>query len=121
MMQVILDANAFYDNPNITGTEFRLLSQAVSSGAATIVVPEVVLDEIVNTFGERLQKHLNDLVAAQGKLSWLTEDAYKATDPAFDTNKEQRAYRSRVRAKLTSLKAIVLPYPKTSHEDLAFA
>lgn len=118
-VKVILDANAFYDDPNLTEPQARLLTDYVGKGSGLLVVPAVVFDEVVNTFSERLRKLITEAVGSVKKLERLTERAHIAPEPALNIDAEEKAYERRLRSKLLQLNATVLPYPKISHEQLA--
>jgi hypothetical protein len=118
-MKIIIDSNAFFDDPNLGSPEIRLLLEYVSKGLGSVVVPQVVLDEVVNTFGERLQKHSREMVTSVDKLNWLTDGNASAKLPTIDVPKEQQSYQKRLRSVLNSLNAEILPYPKVPHGELA--
>jgi hypothetical protein len=118
-LTMVLDANAFYDDPNLTGTDSKLLGEYVNSGRAEIAVPRVVFDEVVKKFRERLEDHVQEIKSANRKLIWLTEQSYKAEWPSVDFKREQQNYKRRLESRLAKWGASILPYPNISHEKLA--
>lgn len=54
-MKVVLDSNIIIADSWLGSTNFKLLFESAKKGDVKIFIPEVVLDEVVNNYGKRLE------------------------------------------------------------------
>ena len=82
-MNVVLDTNVFCADYQMRGGAFRVFLEGLSRIGATCCIPEVVLDEVLETH----RKHLADVSAKvrQANHSWLQLTGNDLTAPPGET------------------------------------
>lgn len=117
-MKLVLDSNIICQDYRLTSTNFRVLREGLHIIPATLTVPEVVIDEVVNRFREDLEESLVAAEKAGASLSRLLPGVplspFEDTDPV----KESAAYREWLLSALGELGVEILPYPDIPHKKV---
>lgn len=100
----------------MTSEDWRLVREFIRRGEGRLVVPELVLQETVNKFRERLAEYQTEVQETAGKLTNLIGSKFIVADLKIET--EVRHYDAYLRSKLTGMGTLILPFPKISHEKL---
>jgi hypothetical protein len=117
MIIFIADANVFWADPNLSGEDWMLITEFVQRQEGKLIVPQVVIDEVVNNFRKQITGAVSAASKARSDISRLTGKQVPAT-LKIDSEKEARDYETRLKYILNTLRAEILPYPKVSHPDL---
>ena len=110
-MFVILDTNIYAADFRLTSPSFETLITGCARVGHTLVLPQLVLDELLNKCGEEYQKFLD----AQRKLGFGPEGPIRTKRPE-PTEKAKRLYHDYLLTRLPT--AHRLRYPEISHETL---
>lgn len=117
-MIVIIDTSVIVADFWLKGTEFSILWANLETISAQLVIPEVVLDEAVNKFGERLKEAVD---AAQKKLNalekLLQKDQIKLDSVSIED--EKKKYRRYFKERINYISGSIAPYPNTPHKEIA--
>jgi PIN domain len=116
MLHIIPDTNVFGDDPNLVGEDWTLIREFIRSGGGKLIISQVVFDEMVNKFRERLTKEIQKAEGVSADISMLTGSEYGLKELSED--RETQNYSARLETKLRSLGAEILPYPSISHPEL---
>jgi hypothetical protein len=114
LSHIVLDATAYRADPLLRGNAFRILLAGLGRVGAKLLVPEVVFDEVVNGFRERLQllAARADAVETDARRLGLSAEVFtQRIDVATETEK----YRTTL---LHELGVELLPLPDLSHHEL---
>lgn len=115
-MLVILDTGPFHDNPHASGEIFGLLGDAAAEEIVELLVPEVVIQEVVKQFGERLEKAQNGIKAEGREIRDLVGSFEDPT--LLDISEAIEAFEKKLRDRLEALHATVLPLPDLGLQDM---
>ena len=115
-MKVILDTGCFHDNIHASGEHFELLADVAPESAVEVVVPEVVVQEVVKQFRERVENASHAIQANSRDLGYLTKNFETPLLPDVDTSVED--FESNFRDRLKALNIRVLPLPTLPHQEM---
>jgi len=115
-MQIAFDSNVFYKDPNLKGEDWTLLEQFVQGRRPTVLLPQLVFEEVVNKVCERLQSAYSKIKSEQREISSLTEKQYKLTN--IKIPKERKAFELRLHRRLRECRIQLLNYPAITHQDI---
>ncbi|KAA8485388.1 uncharacterized protein DUF4935 [Arcticibacter tournemirensis] len=118
-MKVVLDTNIIYDDFNFKKPNSQILLRELKGGKLTLHVPEIVLDEIVNKFRQRMDKAHKQI---KSELDTIKELALEElTSPTNDQviSDLVNNYRDRLMSLFEEYDVKLIPYPKTDHRFLA--
>jgi hypothetical protein len=68
-MYIYIDTNIFYNNYQLTSTEFKQLANFISNSGATLLISKVVLGEVQNEYEKERDKNLADAISAIQRFS----------------------------------------------------
>lgn len=57
-MLLVLDSNIICADFHLKGSDFRVLLDSLPRTGISLCVPEIVIDEAVNKYGEEIRDHL---------------------------------------------------------------
>lgn len=117
-MKVLLDSNVFCRDFKMSGTDFRLLREGIALIPANLMVPEVVVDEVVNKYRETLEKAHRDAQKAHKTLDRLLFEPKITTVKPIDLDHIVSKYRAWFLSTLQDMGAEILPYPQTPHKKI---
>jgi hypothetical protein len=116
-MQVILDTNIIVSDFYMRSSKFKFLFEFSKKLSFDILIPQVVLDEVINKYTEMFEKQfmVYDKSVIQLKpllygrnIDFLTFDSTMVIDE----------YKGFLNDLIESKKIQLIPYPKTSHRDI---
>jgi PIN domain len=118
-LEIVIDTNAIYGDPRLTGAKIRTLCETAKVTGDTVCIPQIVVDEAKNKYHEQLvsykikiDKALSDIIRLTGKAHTTTLDSKSIEDELASTSKK-------FDEQIDALGIKVLPYPKTPHEVIA--
>ena len=114
-MNVILDTNILYADFNLSGNAFRIFIEGMPRISAEVFIPQVVLDETVAKYRQRIESVINAVNRSTGDFKQLTrasQDTLAITQSSQDLTKEYESYLAK---RLDSIGATIVPYPDTPH------
>ena len=113
-MLFVLDSSILCSNFHMTGPSFEILRRI-----GTIVIPEIVYDEVCNKYRELLVKHKESLFKVTNDISRLTQKDIKIS---FDESMIEEEYKKYVDILdmfiIESGMTIPEPYPQIKHKDI---
>lgn len=112
---VVLDANVIVHDRYLDGAAALVLEQASEIGGLSLVVPEVVVDEVVRHWTEAYAEG----VKAAAALRRLGPSVAAPLDALPDVEAAAARFAGDFRAVLSRLGVEVLPYPDVWHEEVA--
>lgn len=115
MPTYVIDTNAIFGDFHLKSTLLRVVVDAKRVGDE-VAIPEVIVDEHVNHFRERITQHAQKVFNAWNSLTEL--QATSAAAPSLDVDEMVRAYRGKLDARLKDLGIRRLPYPEVDHPTL---
>ena len=115
-MIVALDTCIIGQDFNLDGISFRLLFDNQHFGKHKVVVPEVVVQETVNHFRERLAAEVGKAAAAGREIAKMTGEAI--TSPPTDQKKAVEIYERTLRHRVGYGGSSILPLPKVTQQKL---
>jgi len=109
-MHVFLDTNVFYGNWYLDNPEMKLIEKHVGRGLSTVVVPQVVLEEVHSLFGRAAAEAL-------GKLRPFVRDRIFSVELA-EAPVLLEEYKEALEERLRELEAQIPTYAEVPHERL---
>ena len=116
-MIVILDSNIICQDFHMSGTSFRVFFDGLDAIPARLLVPEVVVDEVVNRYAEDLCESVRNVEKANAVLNRVAGVDIVKT-PEIKCAAERSKYRGYLLKKLTDMGGEILAYPQVSHKDV---
>lgn len=108
-MLIVLDTTEFFADLRMKGPAFELLADYVTSHAAQLFVPQIVIQEVENHFREAVRNSVTSLKNAASSVSRLIpEMALNINNDAIQHGLEN--YKGHVQAKLKELAATTPEY-----------
>jgi predicted nucleic acid-binding protein len=122
-MRVVLDSNILCRDFRMSSSTFRVFLDGLVHEGHSLHIPQVVLDEVVNKYGEQLQSSKKKIDRELENVERLTRQRFNR--PIADANVQawKKEYEVEVLLSLsTKLKlspvAAILDYPPISHREL---
>jgi len=115
-MKVVLDSTVFRADMQMQGMQFRVLFDEMASIPASLVIPEVVVDEVVNAYREALELEKRHYYVQIDKLRRLIPRR-TGRKPPIDVQRHVNEYKMRLVAKIEEHGSI-LPYPDIPHKQI---
>lgn len=116
-MIVILDSTEICANFYLESPAFKLLCDAARSAGVTVVVPQVVFDEVVNKFREQIEEASTKVQGSLRRLKQLLST--RTMDlPIVDSAAAAATYANKLRTRLNQFHAEVPAYPIIAHSDV---
>ena len=106
-MIIIIDTTETFGDFTLSGAHWKLVEEFLGRENALLVVPEVVVEETVNHFREKLEEAARDQAAASRTLSTLT--GAQVETKIIDIADSIAQYRTRLKERLERLSAQSLP------------
>ncbi|REC62220.1 hypothetical protein DRF65_10930 [Chryseobacterium pennae] len=118
-MKVILDANIIIADYAMASPSFIILLSSSKNGEIELFIPDLVIDEVLNKYKQRLEKAGSDVSSEIDKFNKLgkTKIASPLTKEIVLATCE--AYEARLRRIIEENNIVILDYPETSHRFLA--
>lgn len=116
-MRIVIDTNIFCEDYYLRGSNFRVLLDGLNSLPGTLLIPEVVVDEVVNRYREDLLEVTSKEREVRNSLSRMLSNPGSAPPLNVDVVAQANAYREYLEA-VISKHGKVLPYPQTPHKKI---
>jgi hypothetical protein len=117
-MDIVLDSNIFCADYKLEGSAFRVFFGGLPRVHARLVVPEIVIDEVVNKYRERILELNGDLRRVAHEAARLLGRELVTMLDKEVVDEEVSKYEHYLREQLGKAGATILPYPKTKHQEL---
>ena len=114
---VILGTSVLCQDIRLTGSGARVFLGNVKLIPATILVPEVVIDEVTNHFREKLEAAQREFAQAQRRLTALLSDPRPTLESA-PIECAASEYRQSLLKQLSDAGGRTLPYPDIPHHKI---
>jgi predicted nucleic acid-binding protein len=118
-MKIVLDSNIIIADFWMESTNFKLLFESAKKGDIQILIPEIVLDEVINKYSQRLQKSSRDVSSELKTFNKLSKGTIKQPIEQKLIDKSIKAYQKRLSEINKENEILVLKYPKTDHKYIA--
>lgn len=118
-MKVVLDSNIIIADFWLESTNFRLLLESAENGDIEIYIPEVVYDEVLNKFKQRLEKSRTTI---KSELQKFKRNSKKSIDTPIDKDSIEKSiseYENQLKKIIKKYKIKILEYPNINHKFLA--
>lgn len=118
-MKVVIDSNILIADFRMKSPNFKILLENSRSGKIDLRIPEIVIDEVVNKFQQRIAKSQEVISSELDKLQKLTADEM---DTPFDEDfvaDRTKEYKRLMNRTIRQNKITILDYPRTEHKVLA--
>ena len=117
MVKLILDTNQIVEKDwRLRNANMRLIEKAINLGLVSVVVPEIVVEETLNKFRQRLEANITNMKSKKVALEKLIDTNLELTIPNIDD--ECRIYGEYLDHRLEELNAIRPSYTRVDHEWL---
>lgn len=117
---VVLDTNVLVSDLTLEGPRIEALFQGIEYlSDASVAIPEVVFDEMVQKYHERLAKLFDQSKQVSLELARLAGGWIEVPILEADLTEIAQLYRDQTRRDLTLRGVQFLPYPDVSHVDVA--
>lgn len=114
-MRIVIDTNIFCEDYFLRGANFRLLFDGLKSLPASLHIPEVVIDEVVNRYREDLAEAVAKDNDHRSQVGRLLADSAAATPLSIDSENEVKKYRKHLETILKT-HGEIMPYPEITHK-----
>lgn len=118
-MKVVLDANIIIADFWMRSPGFKVLFENAKQGNIELAVPQVVLDEVLNKFEQRLEKSRNDINSENTRFEKLADMNTGISMSDKLVAKAKAKYHRHFKKVISDNEITILPYPTTSHAYLA--
>ncbi len=115
-MKIIIDTNIFCQDYHLQGTAFRLFLDGLSVIPASIYIPKIVIEEIVNRYKEDLTNLLFSIKKSQKQLKRLVPQFNDSIITTIKIDDHVDLYKTALLSKLQNSNCTIMPYPNISHE-----
>jgi predicted nucleic acid-binding protein len=114
-MKVILDTNSIFTDFYLEKTNTKVFFQNYSCIPAEIYMPEVVVEEVINQYREKLYEDVQQFNENSQRLKIY----FKNYKPKIITiTNEVDKYRNELLKKLSEYKVNIIPFPKIEHKKI---
>lgn len=114
-MRVVIDTNIFCEDYFLRGANFRLLFDGLKSLPASLHIPEVVIDEVVNRYREDLAEAVAKDKDHRSQVGRLLADSAVAAPLSINSENEVEKYRKHLETILKT-HGEIMPYPEIAHK-----
>lgn len=118
-MRILLDTNIIHQDYKLSGQRILKLYEASKRLGYELVIPEVVVDEIVNQYRRDLEATYSTFIKGLSQIRKLTELKNKFNFETPDYIDDQcSAFQTAYLQRIKELGIIILPYPKVAHKAM---
>lgn len=118
-MKIVLDSNIIIADFWMKSTNFELLFERAKIRDIQIFIPEIVLDEVINKYSQRLLKSLREVSSELKTFNKLSKETIKQPIEQKVIDKSIKNYQKHLLKLVKDNNIMVLKYPKTDHKYLA--
>lgn len=110
-MDIVLDSNIFRSDITLRSKEFDIILDYLSKTHSSIIIPEVILDEIKGLYAKVLKERNSDVLKDINNLNLLiTDHKQHIKFESFNIEDEVEKYEIYVKEKLKIKKSNIIPY-----------
>ncbi len=113
-MRVVIDTNVFFQDFPVAGPAFSTLFGSLKVTDHSLHIPEIVLDEVANKYGEEYQKSISSIDRLGLKRVGLSTADAKSVTAA----QASLSYRKFMLDRLEDVGAEIIDYPNPAHREL---
>ena len=117
-MHIVLDANAIVSEGFGNSRQFKALLSVANALGYTIVVPQVVVDEVVARFSKSLEAEVEAVRSRLAKLSNWMSRSLESPIGVLNVADETESFKRTLLKKFEDANVVVAGYPDTPHEEL---
>jgi len=118
-LKVILDSNTIIADFAMSSPSFIIILSSSRKGEIELIIPEIVIDEVLNKHRQRLEKSAADIKTEIGKFNKLGNTNFTNPLSPEIVKETCEAYELRLQEIIENNKIVVLSYPETPHKFLA--
>ena len=118
-MKVVLDSNIIIADFWLESTNFKVLFESAKKGDVKIYIPEIVLDEVINKYNQRLEQSKLKVDSELKTFKKLSRTDRKNPLTKTIIDKSVSDYQNHLKKIIKENSIVVLKYPKTDHKILA--
>jgi predicted nucleic acid-binding protein len=118
-MKIVIDSNIIIADYWMESTNFKLLFENQRNGEIQIFFPEVVIDEVLNKFRNRLEKSKSQIESEFRTFSKLSKIDTKNPISGYFIEKAYNDYQNYLNQLIDEKKISILKYPTTEHKYLS--
>ncbi|MFG2849215.1 PIN domain-containing protein [Streptomyces mirabilis] len=118
---IVVDTSCFYPDLSLESEAWRNLLRQSSKQQITLWVPEIVVRETIRHYNRSLDESIRSMRTGLAPLRALRLDVDllpKHKDLEKSVRENSEGYEDRLRTKLSTAKARILPVARVSHEEL---
>jgi len=117
-MKIVIDTNIFYNNWFLNNTNFRLLKLYLKKTKSSLILPQIVFEEIVNKYIEELNncyKEYNTILRRLNKYLFISKTLEIESIEIEFISEE---YSNFLKNKLKDFNVKIIDYKDIPHEDI---
>lgn len=118
-MKVVLDSNILIADYNLKKPAALILLEQSKSGMLDVYIPELVIDEVINKFRQRVESATGKILSELEIMTDLTTEEIMSPIANDYVDDSTRKYKKRLLKLLMDNKVNIMAYPKTKHKFLA--
>ena len=115
--RIVIDTTELFSNPRLEGPSFGILKSFLSRTESCLLVPQVIIDESVNHFRNRIQKLVAEANDGVREINRLTLSNFPSIPT--DADDETQNYLNFLLSTLKRMGAKIIPYNAVSVEKIA--
>lgn len=116
-MKLVIDTNIIHDDFHLKGPRITKLCSAASKLGYDLLIPEVVVDEMVNQYHKKMASYLPGYAEVVKMIARTQEKPEKYDREAFLQTSEEE-YAKFLRKRITELGIQTIPYPTVDIKEL---
>lgn len=117
-MIVVFDTTETFTDLRLEGPNFKLLKAYLKDTSSTLALPQIVVEETVNHFRERLGKHVRAAVDNLCEIGKLTGIEQKDVEVAINQDEAVQNYRQHLSAQIKDLSGTVVGFERVDVGEL---
>jgi len=118
-MKVVLDSNIIIADFWMQSPNFKILFENSKKDEIELFIPQVVVDEVLNKFNQRIEKFKSDINGELTKFEKLSDSITGFSITEDSIKKSNIKYRKHLDKIIKTNGITIIDYPNTSHEFLA--
>lgn len=118
-MKIVFDTNILHDDFFLRRAQIVDICETAKQYRFDVYIPEVVYDEIVNQYGEKIEEVQKEIDSSVNKVKGISTNL-QLENPINESTKKQilQEYPSILNKRLEELNIKKLPYPSVSHKEI---
>lgn len=117
-MKIVIDTNIFCRDFYMSNSVFRVFFDGLKRVGHVVYIPQVIYDEVLNKYNERLLDLRLDVETSVGKFSRFVKQEFDQTITDTIIQDLNEEYKRLFDDKLKEIHAHILDYPQISHQKV---